>query len=358
MAINDQTRPVPHDILLTELVRWLEGGGYRREDILFIVATGTHQTPDDAAIATIVPRELADIPLVSHDALREEDLVDLGQTSIGTPCLANRRFMEADLRIVVGNIEPHQFMGWSGGAKSAAIGLAGYPTITANHGLLGREGSGPCRYEENPIRQDVEELGRLMGVDLALNVVMNGSKEIVGVFAGDPVDVMRRGIALARSLFAVPAGGSADLVVVAPGGHPKDINFYQSQKAVRHVAPSAKAAAPIILAAACPDGVGHDVYHEWMRDKRSHRHVMEAFDREPFRLGPHKGKLVADDAEGRRVILVSELEDEVVRGLLLEPAESVQAAVDAWAAERSAAGLDAAPRVLIVPYGNATVPMV
>ncbi len=351
IAVNDKTRPVPHQLLVPPLVEALVSAGWRRDEITFIIAVGAHLPMSEKEFSLVLPDGVAEgCTIVSHDADASADLVYLGRSSRGTPCRINRRFMEASLRIVVGNIEPHQFMGWSGGVKSASIGLAARQTIAANHSLLASEGAGPCLYDNNPVRQDVEEMGRMAGVHLALNVVMNRDKQIVAALAGSPEEVMRRGIAAGKGLFTVPSGKPADLVIVSPGGHPKDINFYQAQKALRHGARAAKPGAPIIILAACPEGPGSELYEKWMADKKSHKQAREAFAAEEFLLGHHKGMLVAADAEDRDVYLVSDMPDKVVSKLLLKPLANPSQLVAELC--RRKPGL----RIAVIPYGNVTVP--
>jgi len=359
IAINDKTRPVPHRILLPPLLKWLETSGYRRENITLIIAVGTHTPMPIEEHRLIVPEEIArEFRIISHDSKDAENLVDLGMTSAGTPCKVNRIYAEADLRIVTGNIEPHQYMGWSGGVKSAVIGLGGEESIRKNHGMLTKEGAGPCRYEDNPVRMDVEESGGLIGIHLALNVVMNDEKEIVAVFAGNPVCVMEEGIREAKALFSVPFTAPFNVVITAPGGYPKDINLYQAQKALRHAATAALPGAPMILAGACSEGIGHRLYESWMKNKTSFSEVRKAFSLEDFRLGPHKAMLFAGDCEGRDVYLVSNLPEETVKKMLLIPSSSIQDALgkirEKWTAQKRSAELPV--KAAILPYGNATVP--
>ncbi len=354
IAINDKTRPVPHNVLLPPLLIWLEEVGYKRENITLIIATGTHAPMPPEEHHLIVPREiLKRYTIISHDAEDKKNLIELGKTTAGTPCTINKIFAEADLRVVVGNIEPHQYMGWSGGVKSAVIGLGGAESIRTNHSMLTMEGAGPCRYENNPVRQDVEESGRIIGVHLALNVVMNGLKEIVAVFAGNPLTVMEKGIKEAQSLFSVSVNSRFDLLITSPGGYPKDINLYQAQKALRHASMAAKPGAPMILTGACREGIGSPPYEKWMKDKTSHHQVQKAFEQEEFKLGPHKAMLFAADAMNRDVYLVSELSDETVRKMLLIPAPSVQKAIEMI---QKIGDSSSSLKTGILPYGNATVP--
>jgi len=137
---------------------------------------------------------------------------------------------------VVGDIELHHFAGFSGGVKSAAIGLCGRQTINANHHLLLDQYSTIGEYDNNPLRQDIEEIGEMIGVNYALNAVLTENKEIIEVFFGDPIAVMRAGIELVKELTLVPVDDLYDLVIASAGGFPKDINLYQSQKAMTHAA--------------------------------------------------------------------------------------------------------------------------
>ena len=136
IAVNDKTRPVPHDHLLPPLLERLGAEGIADEAITFYIAVGGHAPMTPSEFAEILPSEVLDrYRVVSHDA-RSEDLMALDATSRGTPVRVNRGYMDSDLKIVVGTIEPHQFAGYSGGVKSAAIGLAGLETINGNHAWM------------------------------------------------------------------------------------------------------------------------------------------------------------------------------------------------------------------------------
>jgi len=364
IAINDKTRPVPHEHLLPPLLARLEALGIAPAQITLIIATGTHTPMRPDEFGQVVPAGvLARYPVISHDC-DADDLVFLGRTRRGSEVWANRRFMEADLRIVVGNIEPHQFMGWSGGAKSAAVGLAGRATINANHALMTAPGSELGRYEDNPTRQEVEEIGQMMGVSYALNAILNDHKEIVHVLAGDPLSVMRQGIPLARAICQVEVARPFDLMIVSPGGHPKDINIYQAQKALGHATLAMKPGGTVILAAACPEGTGSRGYEEFMADPAmtSYEAVLARYQREGYRLGPHKAWQIARDASRVRLVWISDMAPDFARRLLLNPVAGRpgmdgQAQLD-LALARALADLPAGARVGVMPWANATIPAV
>jgi len=352
IAISDKTRPVPHAALLPPLLEALEQLGIPAGAITLVVATGLHAPMQQAEFAGILPSDiLARYRVVSHDAKATDELVSLGKTRLGTPVQVNRLFAQADLRLVVGNLEPHQFMGFSGGVKTAAIGLGGQDTINQNHARMLDPCSDLARYEDNPARQDVEEIGRLIGVHFALNAVINESKQIVRVLAGEPVAVMREGIPLVLEIYQVAATAPFDLLVSSPGGHPKDINLYQAQKALGHAARVTREGGTIILVAACPEGTGSRSYEDWVTGMASHQAVLDRFQREGFRIGPHKAFQIARDAAPRRVLMVTEIPPEFVQKLLLTPCASLEAAVNA-----ALQGLGASARIGIMPWANATIP--
>jgi nickel-dependent lactate racemase len=355
IAINDRTRPVPHAVLLPPLLRRLARAGVPPADVLFIIATGTHPVTPDAQFGDTVPPEiLQHYRVISHDAHDEAGLADLGETSRGTPIRINREYVARELRVVVGVIEPHQFVGFSGGVKSAAIGLAGYATVGHNHSMMSQPLAQLGRYEDNPCRQDIEEIGARIGVHLALNVLLGERKRIIRALAGAPVDVMALGIPLVRRLNQVEIGRPFDLMIASPGGHPKDVNIYQSQKALAHAALVTRPGGTILLAAACPEGTGSRTYEDWLRrpDMTSHAAVVERFAREGYRIGPHKAYQISRDASRFNVLWHSAMAPGDLSTLLLAPAPDFQAAIG-----RAVASLPPGSRIGIMPRANATIPV-
>ena len=347
IAVNDKTRPVPHSQLLPPLLERLATAGIADEAITFFVAVGGHAPMSASEFPGILPQEVLDrYRVVSHDA-RSEDLVVLGETSRGTPVHVNRGFMESDLKIVVGTIEPHQFAGYSGGVKSAAIGLAGLETINRNHAWMADPASRIGTYSTNPARQDIEEIGAMIGIDLALNVILDSQRRIVEVLAGEPVAVMEAGTPLVRTHSQVGVAEPYDVVVTSPGGHPKDINVYQSQKAVSSAAGIVRPGGTIVLAAACGEGSGSTAYEEWVATRTSQQDVLDVFGREGFRIGPHKAFQIARDSVDARLVVCSDMTDQLTRRLLLETAPNLQAALDDAVVPGT--------RIAVLPHASTTI---
>ena len=347
IAVNDKTRPVPHDHLLPPLLARLTEAGIAGEAITFFVAVGGHAPMDPTEFPGILPAHVLDHHrIVSHDA-RSGDLVALGTTSRGTPVRINREYAESQLKIVVGTIEPHQFAGYSGGVKSAAIGLAGLETIDRNHAWMADPASRIGTYATNPARQDIEEIGEMIGVDLALNVLLDSRRRIVDVLAGQPIAVMEAGVPRVQARRQMRVPERYDVVVTSPGGHPKDINVYQAQKAVSSAAAIVRPGGTIVLVAACPEGSGSTAYEDWASARTSQADVLEAFAREGFRIGAHKAFQIARDSVDTRLVVCSEMPDELARRLLLETAPSLQAAVDD--------AMIPGGRIAVLPHASTTI---
>ncbi len=201
IAINDKTRPVPNAIMIPPILEKLTSLGFKPEQITFFIATGTHTPMRSDEFPLLLPQEIIDqYKIVSHDCDDMTNLHYLGETTRQIPVWINSAFYHSNVKILVGNIEPHHFMGYSGGAKTASIGLTGRETINKNHAMLVEPTSTFGVYAENSTRQDVEEMGDLIKIDAALNVVMNPAKQIMHAVFGSPREVMTIGIPFSQAI--------------------------------------------------------------------------------------------------------------------------------------------------------------
>jgi len=321
IAINDQTRPLPYDEILEPFIAHLVSMKANPERISFFIATGTHKPLSEKEITRLLPGNIiSTYPVMCHDCDQTDNLIYIGQTTAGTPVFVNKQYYKADIRVVIGNIEPHHFMGYSGGMKTAAIGLVGRETITKNHAMLSHPKAKKGLFRSNPMRMDVEEIGRLMGIHFAFNIVMDSNKRIMSAFFGEPGAVIRAGIAYYQDHFQMELDdhfSRYELVIASPGGYPKDINLYQAQKALTHACLFAKKGGTIILAAECRDGYGSQPFEAFLSEYSSTQEIISAFESMPFRIGPHKAFQFAQQARDHRIFLVSEIKDtEDIRGLI------------------------------------------
>ncbi|GAB4493947.1 MAG: nickel-dependent lactate racemase [Anaerolineales bacterium] len=352
IAVNDKTRPVPHEHLLPPLMERLAALGIPDSAITFYIAVGTHppMTPDE--FPAILPAEiLARYRVLSHDSQNDDLLTHLGETSRGTPVWANRAYAESDVKIVVGNVEPHQFAGFSGGVKTAAIGLSCMKTIAPNHAMMSLPEAQLGQYESNPVRQDIEEIGAKIGVHLALNAILNHQRQIVTALAGDPRLVVQTGLEHSRRACQVAVPQKYAFIITSPGGHPKDINVYQSQKAFGHAILITRPGGTVLIAAACPEGSGSDHYEAWTLGKKSLAEVREKFAAEGFRIGPHKAYQFARDGAIANYFLYTDMNHDLARALLLNPIANLQAAID-----QTLANLPPGEPVGFLPHAVSTIP--
>ncbi|MGE5619309.1 MAG: nickel-dependent lactate racemase [Sphingomonadaceae bacterium] len=355
VVVSDGTRPVPNTTILPVLLERLEAAGIPREGITLLVATGLHRPTRESELPALLGEETCRRYRVAvHDARDRDRLARVGTTSRGTPVWVNRLYLESDVRVLTGMIEPHQFVGFTGGAKSVAIGLAGEETIEGNHALLQDPRSQIGVYEGNPAREEMEEILDLVGADLALNVILNNQKQIVAALAGHPRDVERAGVRLSARICQVAVPHPFDIVIASPGGFPKDLEVYQAQKAVAHAAIAVREGGTIILVAECPEGAGDTRFEEYMAQATSPRDVIERFRRERFRMGVHKAFLLARSMVKARVLLVSDrLPEELGRKLLFEQHATVGSALRSALARHGQSAT-----IAVMPKASSTIPRI
>ena len=352
VTINDKTRPVPNNQLFPLLLDQLIQIGVKKENIIILIAVGTHSPmPVDEHSHLLQKEILQQFKVVSHDCDNESNLTYRGTTSRGTPVFVNSLYDRADIKIVVGDIEPHHFAGFSGGAKSASIGVCGRKTINQNHSLLQDSKSVVGRFEDNPLRQDIEEIGQLIGIDLALNAILNEKKEILHVLFGSPKAVIEAGVKIIRDSELTLIPHLYDLVIASAGGYPKDINLYQAQKALTHASLFCKNGGTVILAAACDEGIGSQSYFEFMQGINSHAEAREKFLNTGFSVGPHKALQFALIAERINFQLLSNIESKVLQKLLIMPVIDLDASI-----QKVLNSISYTPRIAVIPYATATIP--
>lgn len=350
IVTSDVTRPMPTHRVMPALLDELYAAGVRKEDITLVFALGCHRAHTEAERRKLAgERAFAEIRCVDGDP---SDCVSFGITSRGTPVDIVRAVAEADRRICLGNIEYHYFAGYSGGAKAVMPGVSTRAAIQNNHSRMVEQAARAGALEGNPVREDIEEAAAMVGVDFILNVVLDEHKHIVRAVAGDVTRAHRAGCAYLDRLYAKDIPARADIVVVSQGGAPKDVNLYQTQKALDNAVHAVKPGGVIVLVGACDEGLGESVFEEWMTTMPSPRGMIERIKRD-FQLGGHKAAAIAMALEHAEIYLVSELEAELARRMRLAPFASAQDALGA-----ALARCGARSSVLVMPYGGSTLPRV
>lgn len=350
IVTSDITRPCPTAQLMPPLLDELYRAGVQPEDITLVFALGSHRPQTEAEKRHLAgERAWREIRCVDSDPA---DCIHLGSTRHGTPVDITRTVAKADRRICLGNIEYHYFAGYSGGAKAIMPGVSTRAAIQCNHSMMVQDDACAGRLCGNPVREDLEEAASICGVDFILNVVLDAHKQIVFAAAGDVVAAHRAGCRFLDSFYLKAIPHRADIVVVSQGGAPKDLNLYQTQKALDNAKHAVRRGGTIILVGSCREGLGEATFADWMHRASTPEQLIEWVQKD-FRLGGHKAAAIAMVLQNAKISLVSELEANLVRDCFLTPFTNVQTAFDQALAE---AGSEAS--VILMPYGGSTLPRV
>jgi nickel-dependent lactate racemase len=260
ILICDITRPVPNGTLLPPLIETITAAGISREDILILVATGLHRPNEGQELREIVGSEevFRTIRAENHFARDREAHADLGKTSRGIPILIDRRFVEADLKIVTGLVEPHFMAGYSGGRKLVAPGVAYQDTILNFHTahILEHPKSANCIVEGNPLHEEQIEIVRTIGGIVALNVVVDENRNIGFVNFGEVEASHGEAVEFMRKHAEVTLPRRFRTVVTTSAGYPLDRTYYQTVKGMVGVIDILEPGGTIIIASECSEGMG------------------------------------------------------------------------------------------------------
>ena len=350
MITSDISRPMPTWVVMPALLDELYAAGCKAEDLTLVFALGSHRKhTKEEMIHLAGERAFNEIRCIDGDA---NDVVHVGDTKAGTPVDIVREVVEADRRICIGNIEYHYFAGYSGGAKAIMPGVSTWNAIQSNHSMMVQAEAHAGNIDTNPVRQDIEEAAAMVGVDFILNVVLNEHKKIVYAVAGDLVKAHRDGCAYLDGLYTKKIPQQADIVIVSQGGAPKDLNLYQTQKALDNSKHAVRDGGIIILVGSCKEGLGNPVFEKWFEEATKPQDIVDRLNAK-FALGGHKASAVAQVMLRADIYMVSDMEPDYVRSIFMTPFASVQEAYDA-AVEKL--GKDA--KVIVMPYGGSTLPKV
>jgi lactate racemase len=350
IVTSDITRPMPSYKVLPSLIRRLGNNGISDSDIRIVLALGNHRKHTREEMEAIVGSGIfARIECIDSD---HKNIVRLGTTRRGTPVDLFRPVVEADKRICLGNVEYHYFAGYSGGMKAIMPGVSTAEAIQANHSHMVEANAYAGRIEGNPVREDIDEVYSLCPANFIVNVVLDEKKKIVKAFAGDAFAAHREGCAFLDTLYKCSIDEPADIVIVTPGGFPKDLNLYQAQKALDNAKHAVKAGGIIILLAACPEGFGESVFERWMTTSSSPEQMVEDI-RVRFELGGHKAAAIGMVQQKADIFLVSEFSPDLVRRIFMTPFTDIQEALEEAIARK---GKEAS--VHIMPFGGSTLPVV
>ena len=270
ILVCDITRPVPNHLFLDPMIRTLLGSGIPAREITVLVATGLHRPNEGEELAELIgdPWVLDTVRIENHFARDAAAHVDLGVTATrGTPVKLDRRFVDADLRIATGLVEPHFMAGWSGGRKVVAPGVAHEDTIRTFHNAKFMEDPAAiqCNLEGNPLHEEQLEIMRMLGDVHAVNTVIDEQRQLCFVNFGEIVESHHDAVRFVRDSCAVPVGRKFRTVVTSSAGYPLDRTYYQTVKGMVTPIDILAPGANLIIASDCSEGIGSPQYREAQR---------------------------------------------------------------------------------------------
>ncbi len=269
ILICDITRPVPNGDILPAVLRTLLAGGLPAEVITVLVATGLHRPNEGDELLEVVGDAwvLDAVQVVNHFARRDADHVEVGTTRLGNVIKLDRRFVEADLRLAIGLVEPHFMAGYSGGRKIIAPGVAHADTITTFHSARYMEDphAANCVLTDNPLHEDQLEVVRMIGGAYAINTVLDDERRMSFVNYGEIVESHLQAVAFTRAYTELPVSERFPTIVTSSAGYPLDKTYYQTVKGMVGPLDILSPKGNLIVVSACSEGMGSPDYVEAQR---------------------------------------------------------------------------------------------
>lgn len=256
ILIDDSTRSTPQTMILPILLDELNAAGVPDREISGVIALGTHRWMSDEEIAARVGDAVLRRINVTNLSHRPEDFVDLGVSPLGIPIQISRRYLETPITIAVGNIIPHMYAGWAGGAKMVQPGVTSAVTTGRTHLI-----AGPRVYEilgnvHNEVRREMEDIAIRSGLKFIVNVALDAGGNVAGVVAGDVVKAHRAGVEIARPIYTIDIAEKPDIVVAS--SHPADRDLWQGFKPVNNCGMMTRDGGTLILLIPAPEGIAPD----------------------------------------------------------------------------------------------------
>lgn len=355
IVISDITRPVPNKIILPPLLRTLEQSGMQRDKITILIATGMHRPNLGSELEYLVGRDIMDnYGIVNHYCRKPEEYRKVDEID-GAPIELNNHYLDADLKIITGLIEPHFYAGYSGGRKSILPGISSFETMKFMHSykMIAHPNVTNCVLSGNPFHEYGLRVAELAGVDFILNVVINRERQIAGVFAGHHDKAHMAGCRLVRDHSVVKLEERVDLVITSGGGYPLDATFYQISKALICAMDILKKGGTIVVACECREGLGSPEFRGILDSVCSFQEFSEQYcDPQDFVMDQWCVQNIyqALDHAGEVYVYSSSLSVDEVKTIGATKVDDLQAVVDRLLREKRHA--------VVVPEGPYVVGMV
>lgn len=348
---TDITRPTPDKLLIPPILDELNKGGISDKNIKVIIALGQHRKMTEEEMKEKVGEKiLKRIKVVQHDP--DNNLFYLGKSKRGNELWVNKDVAQADVKISTGNIIPHRYAGYGGGAKSILPGVSSRETIGHNHLYVETGEAALGKIEGNPVREEMEEAAKMIGLDMIVNTVMNVKNEIVKVVAGNPAMAHQAGVKVCNDIYGVKIPEKADIILAS--SYPMDISFHQASKTLEAIGHIIKEKSTIIMLSPCYEGIGGKDFVDYLKEKTPEDIIKS--------IKAHKEKnvvsgvisyLIAKCKEKAKIYLISEgIQDKDIMEMGMLPAKSVQSVLNDVLKDYG----DEA-KVLVLPTAPITLPL-
>jgi nickel-dependent lactate racemase len=352
IIIEDQTRPSPVGSVALPLINELNRLGIGDGDIEVIIGRGTHRATTPEEIEGKLGEEVVSRVKVSlHDADDKDNLVNVGTTSRGTPCWANRKVVETGFKVGIGTINPHYFAGYGGGPKIVLPGISGRDTIRHNHVMIREPGTTQGNMEGNPLWEDMLETARLVGLDMKIDILLNSQKEIHRVFVGDVEAEQKEAVKALIEVYGAAVPKMADVTITS--AFPLETDLIQSGKSILLADGITKPGGTVILLSACPDGAGPLMY-ETLAERPDAEQVIDwiAQGKASPTGGPMASRLRKLLTTKHLLVVTEGLAAQQVADMEMEHATTVQDAIAQVSKRHPKAD------VIVLPVGGSTFPFV
>jgi nickel-dependent lactate racemase len=355
VVVNDITRPAPSQEMLAAILEELRLAGIPPPAVTVVIATGNHRpnTPDE--IARMIGEEYAQtLRVVNHACEDDSALTAISAPGVEIPIRVNTHVARASVRILTGLIAPHQAAGYSGGRKSLTPGVAAIETIAKQHSFPIRPYDPAMGWMKgNPFHEVAVTVARTVGIDFIINAVKNCKGEVVRAVAGDLVAAHEAGVAVCEQSWVTIFPQKYDVVIVTPGGFPRDIDLHQAQKAMSTAEQVAAEAGVIVLLAECADGIGR--FAAWLKGAKSPQDVIERFKREGFTREHSSKAFMCARALAKHPVVVycAGIAKSDLEAMFFRPAGAPQDAVNQALQMKGGNA-----RILVLPYAVDCVPKI
>jgi len=357
IVFNDITRPTPYQVILPILLDELNH--LPDDQVILLNATGTHRANTKEELRAMLGNGIVGrYRIVQNDAQDTDSHVLVGTTSTGNDIWIHRGYVECDMRILTGFIEPHFFAGFSGGGKACMPGLALLETVLRNHSAenLDNPMASWGYTDGNPVWEEICEAVLMAPPCFLLNVTLNKDKQITAVFAGDLEESHEQGCTFVKENAMIPVKEPYDIVITSNSGYPLDLNLYQSVKGMSAASQVVKKGGSIITAADCWDGIPeHGEYGRLLLEAENNKTLLQTIRAPDFlRRDMWQAQIQALISQKADVYLYSEnLSDEQIKGALLKPCHNIEATV-----KKLLKKYGRETSICVLPEGPQTIPWV